>query len=138
MTEAEAAYIAGLFDGKGTITWEDGAKYNGQFKDNYRHGKGTIIWPDGEKYIGQWKYDFQNGQGTIILSDGEKRVGKFKDNSMQGRGIITFLKGHTREGDKSLVIMKDNQVIKYKHVLPKLKKMNHHINGLIFSTNLTT
>ena len=81
-----------------------------------------MTWCDGRTYEGGFKDGHENGKGTIILSDGEKRVGKFKDNSMQGRGIITFLKGHTREGDKSLVIMKDNQVIKYKHVLPKLKK----------------
>lgn len=41
-------------DGKGVIiyiiiqvfTWNDGRKYNGEYKDDKKHGYGVFEWPD--------------------------------------------------------------------------------------------
>ncbi|MAP67433.1 MAG: hypothetical protein CMF80_07035 [Candidatus Marinimicrobia bacterium] len=35
-----------------SITYESGAKYEGDLKDDKRHGKGTCTWADGGKYEG--------------------------------------------------------------------------------------
>ena len=39
-------------EGYGTIIWNDGDRYRGYYKNNYRHGYGTVIWSDGSKYAG--------------------------------------------------------------------------------------
>jgi hypothetical protein len=34
------------------MTWADGPKYVGAWKDDKMHGQGTFTWLDGEKYVG--------------------------------------------------------------------------------------
>ena len=42
-------------NGQGTLTWSDGDKYVGEFKDGKQHGQGTLTTTDGQKYVGGWK-----------------------------------------------------------------------------------
>jgi len=37
------------------VTFTNGTKYAGQFKNDDYHGQGTLILPTGEKYVGEWK-----------------------------------------------------------------------------------
>ena len=43
------------------------------------HGQGTLTFRDGDKYVGEWKDGKENGHGTYTWSDGDKYVGEFKD-----------------------------------------------------------
>ena len=72
------------FHGQGTFTYEDG-EYVGEFKDNKKHGQGTYTFADdGTKYVGEWKDDDYNGQGTFYNSDGTIAVaGLWKDGKPQ-------------------------------------------------------
>ena len=63
-----------------TITYPDGDKYVGEFKDGGKNGQGTFTWSDGKKYVGEYKDGLPNGQGTYTLPNGEKYIGEFKDN----------------------------------------------------------
>ena len=38
-------------NGVGSCTWQDGSKYEGDWKDNLRHGNGKFE-NDGETYLG--------------------------------------------------------------------------------------
>ena len=40
------------------MTWKNGDKYSGDFKDGKIHGQGTQIWKNGNVYEGEW----QNGK----------------------------------------------------------------------------
>ena len=51
-------------NGKGTMTWSSGMKYEGEFKDWTLNGQGTYTHPDGSKYEGTWKDGKPNGMGT--------------------------------------------------------------------------
>ncbi len=62
------------------MTYTDGVKYVGDYKDGKRHGQGTYTFPDGKKYVGGWKDSKYHGQGTLISSDGKFFVGEFKDS----------------------------------------------------------
>jgi hypothetical protein len=44
-----------------------------------------MTFPDGSKYTGQWKDGKMNGQGTMTHPDGKKHVGQFKNNEFIGR-----------------------------------------------------
>ena len=65
--------------GKGTYTWKDGRKYDGQYLHDKKHGNGIYTWADGRRYDGQWAYGKQNGKGKYILPDGTVRVGVWED-----------------------------------------------------------
>ncbi|MDG2266285.1 MAG: peptidase C14, partial [Candidatus Marinimicrobia bacterium] len=84
-------------NGQGTMTYSDGSKYVGEFKDSKRHGQGTYTHqnfkmaklnkilrnkPNNEanKYVGEWKNDSMNGQGTYtygISKDNKKYTSQY-------------------------------------------------------------
>ena len=78
---------------QGTMTWPDGVKYVGEWKDGLPNGQGTMTWPSGQKYVGEWKGGTQHGQGTLTLSNGAKYVGEHKDGKSHGQGTYTWLSG---------------------------------------------
>lgn len=64
----------------GAVTFNDGEKYVGEWKDNKRQGQGTNTYANGEKYVGGWKDGKQHGQGTYIYPDGTKEIGYFMND----------------------------------------------------------
>ena len=69
------------------MTYRDGRRYDGGFKNNMRNGFGIMTYQDrgkyeeGSSYEGEWLDDERNGQGVMIYSnDGRRLKGEFKDN----------------------------------------------------------
>ncbi len=60
-----------------TLTFPDGTKYVGEFKDDMYNGQGTYTHPDGTKYVGEFKDHKWHGQGTLTVSDEETYNGYF-------------------------------------------------------------
>ena len=58
-------------------------------------GQGTMTYPDGAKYVGEWKDGELTGQGTFTYFDGSVYVGEFKDHFFHGQGILTEPNGET-------------------------------------------
>ena len=87
------------FNGQGTITFSDGRKYVGEFKDEKRNGQGTFSWSKGNKYVGEWKDDKFNGQGTYNWPNGETYVGGYKDDKRDGQGTFINANGTKWEGE---------------------------------------
>jgi hypothetical protein len=65
-------------EGRGKETWEDGRRYDGDFKNGKKDGEGVFEWPNGTKYIGSWKSGKQHGIGIWINSnDDTKKQGEW-------------------------------------------------------------
>lgn len=119
---AEKCVQGNCVNGQGILTWTDGTKYEGEFKDekmtgqgtlthkDYKYvgelkdslfnGQGTITWPDTiEKYVGEWKDDKWSGQGTFVYANGDKYVGEWKDGKRNGQGTITYADGRSYVGE---------------------------------------
>ena len=62
-------------DCQGGVTFPNGDKYFGEFKEGIRHGQGTITWVNGDKYVGEFKDGKVHGQGTYTYPDGTKYIG---------------------------------------------------------------
>ena len=94
--------------GQGTYTWASGSKYVGEYKDDKRHGQGTYTWGkgkwEGDKYVGEFKDDKMRGQGTYTHADGAKYVGEYKDDKRHGQGTFTWADGRKYVGE-----FKDNK-----------------------------
>ena len=72
-----------------TVSYPDGAKYAGEFRDGKRNGQGSYAWPDGSKYVGELRNDKPHGQGTYAWPDGRKYVGEYRDDKLHGQGAAT-------------------------------------------------
>ena len=57
-----------------------------------------MTYADGDKYVGEWKDSKRNGQGTYTYADGDKYVGEYKDNEFHGQGTYTWPDGHKESG----------------------------------------
>ena len=62
------------------------------------HGQGTIIFASGAKYVGEFKDDYMHGQGTYTFVSGAKYVGEFKDYDIHGQGTYTYASGKEERG----------------------------------------
>ena len=68
-----------IIEGLGSLTYPDGEKYVGEWKDGEKHGQGTYTYHHGFKYVGEWKDNKKHGQGTYTLTDGNRFEGEWKD-----------------------------------------------------------
>jgi len=69
------------------------------FGDYIREGVGILTYSDGDKYVGEWKDGQKNGQGTYTWSNGNKYLGEFKDGKKHGQGTFTWSNGKKYEGE---------------------------------------
>lgn len=136
--------------GHGTMVWNDGEKYTGQYVNGYMSGKGTYIWPDGQKYVGQWKNDQAHGYGTLTFPDGSKNIGQFRNNEFIGNSnasnkskvnnkkIVTYFcnRGYIYKIDNKEALQCDCDTYHLGYVdkkfprLPPTVKLNQGSNGV--------
>ena len=58
-------------EGKGILTYKNGAVYEGYFKGGLRHGIGHLKEKNYE-YFGPFRQDKKEGKGTLFLSNDRK------------------------------------------------------------------
>jgi len=87
----------GIKQGRGTFTFITGTKYVGQFEDD-KMKKGLLTMSNGTVYEGEFDNDMPSGNGTVIFSDGRKYAGEIKTNNISGNGEMTFPDGRKYVG----------------------------------------
>ena len=80
-------------NGQGSVTFNEGVQYIGEFHDGKANGQGTITFPNGNKIFGEFRDGKVNGQGTLTFANGNKYVGEFRDNFQSGVGTQTYATG---------------------------------------------
>ena len=81
--------LAHFRSGHGTIEFNDGSVYEGDFLDGKFHGQGTLTDPDGDYYTGQWDNGKRHGQGTEKNSF-TTYIGEWVNDKRHGQGTLTF------------------------------------------------
>jgi len=74
------------------------ATYEGETKDGMKHGMGTLTWDDGDQYVGEFKYD-EKTNGTFRWKGGDTYNGEWKNSLMHGNGTYTYKNGRMYEGE---------------------------------------
>ena len=92
-------YIQNSDDFNHTEKFTDGRSYSGIWdkKNNSPYKQGTMTWPDGKKYEGGWKEGRFNGQGTMTWPDGSKLIGVYLTGLKNGQFTKTYLDGSKEE-----------------------------------------
>jgi hypothetical protein len=84
---------------KGTFTYPDGSKYEGDFVNGKRDGKGTYTYANGSTYQGEFSDNKYNGQGTYTGANGNQYVGAFLNGNYHGKGAYLYANGNQYIGD---------------------------------------
>jgi predicted aspartyl protease len=83
------------------LTYANGDKYVGGWRDDKQNGQGTYTYGPGEwsgdKFVGEFKDGKRNGQGTYASANGDKFVGEYKDDAANGQGTKTTADGSIKQ-----------------------------------------
>jgi len=84
--------------GRGSFTFPDGSKYEGEWMSKegkqMRHGHGRFVDAAEEQiYEGEWVEDAMHGRGCFRYASSAKYEGEFEANKYQGHGTYTFPDG---------------------------------------------
>jgi len=74
----------GLPNGRGTIVFESGDRFEGRFSLGKKCGRGTFYFCDGSSLSGIFKDDALNGKGLYTYEDGSCLVGTYTDGELNG------------------------------------------------------
>ncbi len=82
-------------DCQGIHVSENGEIYDGEFRDGVRHGSGTLTFEDGKKWVGYFRNGKLNGAASKYSAQGTvEKEGIFKDNEYFASNIpYNFQKG---------------------------------------------
>ena len=89
----------GIPNGVGTMVWDNGNYYKGDWVNGSIEGYGTFIWNSGDYYEGNWVNGTMEGYGTFIWAASNNRyTGYFRNGLLDGYGTYTYPDGRTSTG----------------------------------------
>ena len=116
----EGNWKAGKREGHGTLTWQDGSTFTGQWKNDKRiegemkmqngniyrgqfmndkiHGFGRLMIPTGIIFEGKFERGFCSSVGKLLYPNGDLYYGQHKAFVKEGLGKMIYLNGSTYEG----------------------------------------
>lgn len=109
-------------EGNGRLEYQDGSRYEGEFKNGSQlgqgrmwhgsslfyegsvqgraaHGKGTMYFDCGQKYEGDFVFNQRCGFGIFYYPNDDRYEGSFNNDDAEGKGIFYFSDGSRYEGD---------------------------------------
>ncbi|XP_064646318.1 alsin-like isoform X2 [Lineus longissimus] len=87
----KGSWYSGKMNGNGELTWMDGRKYTGKFKNGLQHGQGVNVVPKTdsvEVYEGNLKDGKMHGFGCIRYANGDVYTGYFREGQRHGHGVL--------------------------------------------------
>ena len=94
----EGEYKNNSREGKGICYYNNGDRYEGEFKNDISEGKGIYYFKDGDKFEGEYKKGIPEGKGVYYYKNGDKFEGKYKNNCREGNGVYYYKNGNIEIG----------------------------------------
>ena len=87
--------------GNGKIIYKDGAVYEGELLDGKYHGTGTIQYANGSWYTGTWEAGKRigKGNGKTVFKSGAVYEGEYQDGNQHGQGTYIWTNGEIYVGE---------------------------------------
>lgn len=85
-------------DGRGSMIYRNGDRYDGDYRNGKRDGCGTFTFASGRSYVGQFRGDWFDGKGMWTLENGDRYIGEFRNNKCDGRGTFILADGSAQSG----------------------------------------
>lgn len=84
----EGEMQGGKLNGQGTLYYENGDRFEGEFSDGQR-ARGSLYYANGAKYEGTFANGGFNGPGKFTYADGSYYEGNFANSLPNGKGTLT-------------------------------------------------
>ena len=94
----EGEFRNGLMHGWGVYVSKLGDRYEGRFENDIRHGQGTLSTTSGERFTGTYVNGIRHGRGSLTRSDGTRYAGDFRNDLINGRGVMYYPDGSKYAG----------------------------------------
>ena len=95
----EGQWLAGHFHGQGKMTYATGSVYKGAWVQDKKHGYGKYSSAQGDAYEGEFQASLYHGRGKLTHPDGSSYDGEGADGKRQGRGKVTNVAGSSYDGE---------------------------------------
>jgi len=89
----------GVAHGLGTMQYDEGRCYRGEWRDGHWHGSGFLENANGDSYQGDFVYDARHGHGIYRYGNGDIYEGDFTEDKRSGKGVFNFHNGSVYRGD---------------------------------------
>ena len=63
----EGNMVSGVMEGYGTLWWQDGSHYTGQFHNNMKDQFGAIFYANGDIFSGSWSEEKKNTPSGMYM-----------------------------------------------------------------------
>jgi hypothetical protein len=85
------SFVNGMYNGKGTMFFDNGVFLTGEWKNGKLNGKGSFLSESGVLYIGDFVNGVKEGKGILFYKDNGMVMGGFSNDKQTGRGIKYLL-----------------------------------------------
>ena len=80
----EGFMVDGVFEGHGSMWWQDGSRYTGNFVNNTKSGDGAMFYANGDIYTGQWSNERKEADGMYMYAVGGEVEAVFAGGKLSG------------------------------------------------------
>lgn len=87
------SFVNGMYNGKGTMFFNNGAFLTGEWKSGKLNGKGSFLSESGLLYIGDFVNGAKDGKGILFYKDNGMIMGNFSNDKLNGRAFQIFADG---------------------------------------------
>ena len=91
--------VNGLPEGKGIYYYNNGDKYEGDWRNDKFEGKGIYFWNNGNRYEGSYRNGLKEGKGIFYYNNGNRYEGDWRNDKYEGKGIFYYNNGDRSMGD---------------------------------------
>jgi hypothetical protein len=96
-------------EGKGVCYYNNGDKYEGDWRNDKKEGTGKCLYCNADWYIGFWLNDKREGLGTYHYANGDRYEGSWYNGVKEGSGLYIKkdgkkMAGVWKNGRKSAVV----------------------------------
>jgi hypothetical protein len=87
------SFVNGMYNGKGTMFFNNGVFLTGEWKNGKLNGKGSFLSENGVLYIGDFVNGVKEGKGILFYKDNGMIMGGFSNDKLSGRSYQIFADG---------------------------------------------
>ena len=89
-------YVGQIINGLREYYYNNGNRYEGDWRNGKAEGKGIAYYNDGARYEGDFRNSKREGKGIIYYNDGDREMGDYLNNKPIGKHVMLTKNGEVK------------------------------------------